>query len=112
LEKDLSPGFKGIPEPCCSSLPNEEIEPEKLDLTIVPGIAFDKDGGRIGYGGGYYDRFLSCKNIKTVKVGFSFHQLVFEKIRTEPHDILMDYIVTESTIYTIKGDEHEKNSSV
>lgn len=73
----------------------------KLDLIIVPGLAFDKDGNRIGYGKGYYDRlFLSYPT--TIKVAPIFEFQLFDKIPYEEHDIKLDFIVTKNEILKIK----------
>ncbi|MFH1641393.1 MAG: 5-formyltetrahydrofolate cyclo-ligase [Nanoarchaeota archaeon] len=69
---------------------------DDVDLVIVPGVAFDKEGNRIGYGGGYYDTFL--KNSKAKKIGIAFDMQIVDKIPAEKHDIKVDKIVTESTI--------------
>lgn len=57
LEADLEPGLWGIPEPKAEAL--RPLEPTEIDFVIVPGVAFDLQGNRLGYGGGYYDRFFS-----------------------------------------------------
>ena len=76
----------------------ECISCPKLDLIIVPALAMDKKGNRIGYGGGFYDRFLS--NIKGAKslCGIS-EALIVEEISSEKFDIKIDYVVTEKNIY-------------
>lgn len=67
-------------------------------LIIVPGVAFDKDLHRIGYGGGYYDRFLSVHNeLPTAAVAFSWQ--LMEEIPSEPTDIKPNYLITEHDIY-------------
>ncbi len=77
-----------IYEPC--SLP---ILPSILDLIFVPALATDKENFRLGYGGGYYDRFLSMySNITTVSAVSS--NLIFEKLPHEPHDIKIDHIIS------------------
>ncbi|MFC4404211.1 5-formyltetrahydrofolate cyclo-ligase [Gracilibacillus xinjiangensis] len=73
-----------------------KIDKYNIDLIIVPGLVFDQYGNRIGYGGGYYDRYLSDYNGTKIALAANF-QLV-DKIHKEPHDIRVDYIVTESTI--------------
>lgn len=69
------------------------IQPEDLDVIIIPGIAFDRGGRRIGFGCGYYDRFLKrAKKAKKIALAYDFQ--IVEKIPSEPHDVPMDMIVT------------------
>lgn len=68
-----------------------------IDLIIVPGVAFTKDGKRLGYGGGYYDKYLGGKNIKTI--GICFEDQIVEDIPIEEHDRLVDYVLTEENTY-------------
>lgn len=67
------------------------------DLTICPGLSFDDDKNRLGYGGGFYDRFLSEN--QTTKVGLMIKEFGSYKIPTDPWDIKMDYIITEDKIF-------------
>jgi 5-formyltetrahydrofolate cyclo-ligase len=74
-----------------------EFNPDKIDIVIVPGMVFDKTGHRIGYGYGYYDRFLKAiKNI--LKIGLAYDLQLVEKIQEEEHDVPMDIIVTDKEI--------------
>lgn len=78
----------------------QNCEPADVNLTdviIVPGVAFDRYGNRIGFGKGCYDMFLN--GVKAVKVGFCYEFQVLEKIPGEQHDIKMDYIFTEKGMY-------------
>lgn len=85
---DLTEGRFGIPEP-----ENPECFPkEKIDFSIVPGIAFDKEGYRLGYGKGYYDRFL-C-GLKTFKLGVCGKDFLLDKLPHNEYDIKMDSILT------------------
>ena len=75
-----------------------------MDLIIVPGIVFDVKGNRLGFGKGYYDRFLSpSANFKAVKIGLAYEFQVVPKIDAQPHDITMDYIITEKRIIDCKN---------
>lgn len=78
----------------------EEIAPEEFDLLLMPGLGFDPRGNRLGYGGGYFDRFLA--NSHGAKVGLCYSVQVLEEIPAEAHDIPMDIIVTEKKIYRCK----------
>lgn len=64
-----------------------------LDLIIVPGLAFDKNGGRLGYGGGYYDRFLK-KYRSTMTMAFCYNFQILEELPLEKHDIRIKNVVT------------------
>jgi 5-formyltetrahydrofolate cyclo-ligase len=93
--EDLGVGAYNIQEPrveCRCDVPMDKVE-----LIIVPGIAFDCAGHRIGHGMGYYDRLLSA-NVKATKIGLAFELQLVEKIQTERHDVPVDMIVTEKRI--------------
>ncbi len=93
----LEKGFFNIPEPVTNDLAFCNN-----GLMIMPGLAFDKEFNRIGYGGGYYDKYLS--NYKNFcKLGLSFEFQIIENIKKEEHDILLDYIVTEQNIFVKDG---------
>ena len=81
--------------------PKEEfirfINPEDIDLAMVPGVAFDRHGYRVGYGGGYYDRFLS-KYSDIIKVGIAFDLQLIHSVPKEEFDIPVDTIITEKEI--------------
>ncbi|MEF9951250.1 MAG: 5-formyltetrahydrofolate cyclo-ligase [Clostridium sp.] len=89
---DLVEGNYGIMEPPTDNLANKE----DLDIIFVPGVGFDKKGFRIGYGAGYYDRFL--KDYKGIKVGVCFEVQLTDNAYPDSHDIAMDYIITEKGI--------------
>ena len=69
----------------------------QIDLVVIPGLAFDRRGHRIGWGGGYYDRFLA--QVQTVKIGLCYDELVLDCIPGEPHDVPVDMVVAETAIY-------------
>ena len=82
------------PDPAAATwLPAEA----QIDLVVVPGLAFDRRGHRIGWGGGYYDRFLA--QVQTVKIGLCYDALVLDCIPGEPHDVPVDMVVAETAIY-------------
>ena len=88
----LRPGAFGIAEPGPEA---QACDPSEIDLVIVPGTAFTAAGARCGRGRGYYDKYLSRPDVHAVKVGVCFaHQLVGE-LPAEPHDVAMDYIITD-----------------
>ncbi|MEK7545422.1 MAG: 5-formyltetrahydrofolate cyclo-ligase [Patescibacteria group bacterium] len=83
----------GILEPDKKS-PTEK--PENIDLVIVPGIAFDEQGNRIGFGGGFYDKLL--KKVKCPKVALAYDFQIMQSIPGEKHDVPMDKIITEKRV--------------
>lgn len=82
---DLKPGYFNVPEP-----ETKDIAPE-ADLIIVPGVAFGNDGSRLGYGGGFYDRFLSDKKIYSIGVCYDFQ--ISEDIPIMEHDRKINEII-------------------
>jgi len=89
----ISSGKFGILEP----IEIMKIVYKNIGLVLVPGITFDKEGHRIGYGFGYYDKFLH-KVPKAVKIGLAFDFQVIDKIPREQHDVPVDFIVTEKGV--------------
>jgi len=71
------------------------ITPEQVDLILVPGLAFDRRGFRIGYGGGYYDRLLSRRG-RAITLGVCYQALLLDDVPHEAHDLPVEYLVTES----------------
>lgn len=94
---NLIPGKFGILEP----IETMKIAYKNIDLVLVPGIVFDKEGHRIGYGFGYYDKFLA-KVPKAIKIGLAFDFQVIGKIPREMHDAPVDLIVTDERIIRCK----------
>ena len=93
LARDVGPGFKDIPEPLdhCPLLPREAI-----DFVVVPGVAYDREGRRLGYGGGYYDRLLPLLSPRAARVAGAFDVQVVDRVPTGPNDVTIDAVVTES----------------
>lgn len=84
---NLKPNKMGILEP-------EDGEPEtNIDLTLAPGLAFDKDGYRLGYGGGYYDKFF--EKVNTIKMGIGYSDQKVEEVPHEEYDKKLDYLITD-----------------
>ncbi|MDP2690747.1 MAG: 5-formyltetrahydrofolate cyclo-ligase [Deltaproteobacteria bacterium] len=94
---DLSPGSYEIPEPGKGEVKGD---PGAFDLVVVPGVAFDRKGARLGYGKGYYDRALSSLRCAVVALAYGF-QVIEEEIPVEAHDIRVSAIVTEEGIIRI-----------
>lgn len=83
----------GVLEP---SEDSEAVSPDTIDVIIVPGVAFDRAGNRMGYGGGYYDRFIPKTNAFTC--GVRFECQIVNDVFEEEHDVRIDVVVTESNI--------------
>lgn len=97
--KQLEKGFMGIPEPKENIQLCYKFNADEDTLVILPGVAFDTAGVRLGYGKGYYDKFLSNKRqLSTMALAFACQ--IVEELPSEPHDIKMDKIVTEEIIYS------------
>ena len=96
LDTDLTLGPRNILEPDpnqCNVVPIECI-----DIAIIPGVAFDEKGGRIGSGDGYYDRLIPKLPITTRKVALTFEDQIVSQIQMEAHDRHVDIIITEKRI--------------
>jgi 5-formyltetrahydrofolate cyclo-ligase len=81
----------------------KHLQPEDLDLVMVPGVAFDRNGGRTGHGKGYYDKLLQHARHNAPLVALSFECQLFDEIPAEEHDIFMDKVVTEKNIFIGRG---------
>ena len=100
---ELEPGTWGIPEPppARRGEPARRIAPEAIDLVVVPGLAFDRRGRRLGHGKGYYDRLLARSS--AVRAGLCFDAQVFPEVPAGPHDAVMDWVVTERGASPVGG---------
>jgi 5-formyltetrahydrofolate cyclo-ligase len=102
---ELELGMYRILEPTESmrTVERKRLQPTDLDLVMVPGVAFDRNGGRTGHGKGYYDKLLQHARLDAPLIALSFECQLFEKIPAESHDIFMDKVVTEAAVYQGKG---------
>lgn len=94
LENDLAIGAFGLLEPKKGSL--RPFSPQNIDLVIVPGLAFDSRGYRIGYGAGYYDRFLLHVPEHVPKVSLAFDLQIIDRVPQNNYDVPVQYIITET----------------
>lgn len=76
------------------------IPPEKIEVTLAPGLAFDRSGMRLGYGGGYFDRFLSKFN--GISMGVVFHALLLEEVPHGVQDVPVQWVVTEQELFATR----------
>jgi 5-formyltetrahydrofolate cyclo-ligase len=83
--------------------PGKEVSPEELDAVIVPGVAFSRRGGRMGNGQGYYDRLLLRVRPDCPLIGLCYECQLFDDLIVGPHDIFMDKVVTERSVYAGQG---------
>ena len=96
FEKDLVPGPRGVMEPDASRC---KIVPlERIDIAILPGLAFDEKGARLGSGKGYYDRLIPRLAITTRKVALTLEEQIVPQIPMEAHDKHVDIIITDKRI--------------
>jgi len=95
---DIVTGKFGVREPASNCA---EIPPDRFDLVLVPGVAFDMSGNRLGRGNGFYDRLLA--NISGIKCGVSYDFQLLEKIPAEPHDAKVNFILTPTRCRKIAG---------
>ncbi len=86
----LQSGAYGIFEP----QGDEPFRSEDIDLIIVPGVAFTRQGARLGRGKGYYDRYLSRASIRAYTIGVCYSHQVVELLPVEPHDVVLDEVIT------------------
>jgi 5-formyltetrahydrofolate cyclo-ligase len=91
------------PKPELRSLPQKQVRAEELDLVMVPGVAFDRRGARMGHGKGYYDKLLQHARPDSPLMALAFECQLFDEIPTAEHDIFMDRIITESAVYAGRG---------
>jgi 5-formyltetrahydrofolate cyclo-ligase len=96
-EKDLVPGYCNIPEPRKEILKSNYVAPEELDAIILPGSVFDERCGRFGYGGGFYDRFVSSIP-SAVRIALAFDLQIVKRAPLQEHDELLDMVITESRV--------------
>jgi 5-formyltetrahydrofolate cyclo-ligase len=91
------------PAPALRLLKAKQVKAQELDLIMVPGVAFDRSGARMGHGKGYYDKLLQHARPDAPLAALAFECQLFPEIPTASHDIFMDSIITERGIYKGKG---------
>lgn len=104
LSNDFSKGAYGIMEPN-RTLPAFDAKEDGV-IAITPGLVFDRNLNRIGYGAGFYDRFFA-QNSNIIRIAPCFSNQIVEKIQAESHDLPMDYIVTDNQV--LRGKCYDTN---
>lgn len=94
--EQTEPGRFGIPTPTTAC---PEVAPQCLDVIFVPGLAFGRNGHRLGYGAGYYDRYL--EKTKALKIGLAYDFQIVASVPSEPHDVPLDVIVTPTQVLRV-----------
>lgn len=99
--EDLAPGAWGIlePDPGCI----RPLNPQEIDLVVVPGVAFDEKGNRLGYGGGFYDRFLPQTRPGSFFAATVFEIQILPQLHPEPHDCPVHCLITEERVIYVKA---------
>ncbi|RMG70640.1 MAG: 5-formyltetrahydrofolate cyclo-ligase, partial [Nitrospirae bacterium] len=97
--EQLTDGYWGIKEP--DPLRAERAHAEGIELIVMPGVCFDHAGGRIGYGGGYYDRLISSFKKRPLLIGIAYEEQIVEYVPTEPHDHRVQAIITDRRILEV-----------
>jgi 5-formyltetrahydrofolate cyclo-ligase len=83
--------------------PEKAVSRDELDLIMVPGVAFDSQGGRTGHGNGYYDKLLAHARLDTPLVAIAFDCQIFPEVPVREHDVYMDKVITQSELYIGQG---------
>ena len=98
---ELVPAPFGLLEPALRfrQEPSRQVRPADVDFFAVPGVAFDKRGGRLGHGKAYYDGLLAQARPDACRAGLCFELQIVDQVPMEAHDIRMDFVVTEATVY-------------
>lgn len=94
-DADLVAGPLGLAQPAPGCPP---VAPGAVDVAVVPALGLGRDGSRLGYGGGYYDRFLS-QALQAQRVGVVWAAALVDALPAEPHDVRMDIVVTDAEVW-------------
>lgn len=90
--EDLVPGAYGILEPRASA---KAVDPAHIRILLIPALAYSLNGTRLGYGGGYYDRFLADAKVRAIRIGVTFSTQLVSELPTQAHDEPVDYVLSD-----------------
>lgn len=98
---ELAPGRFRVPEPKpeLRRQAARRVEPAAVDLVVVPGVAFDRRGARLGHGKGYYDLFLKHVSPQVPRIALAFECQLLDDLPMLPHDVWMNKVITEAAVY-------------
>ena len=96
LDADLAPGWRGVREPAPAQRRPARVD--RVDVFVVPGVGFDRAGARLGYGGGHFDRLLARAGPNATLIGVGFAVQIVDELPLEPHDVRVDYVITEAGV--------------
>ena len=104
---ELAIGYYGLLEPRSElrALPGKRIAIQQVDLVMTPGVAFDRQGGRLGHGKGFYDRLLARARPDTPRIAVAFECQLFPQVPMADYDVPVDKVVTELAAYPGRGRE-------
>jgi len=100
FEKDLAAGAFGILEPSKT----READIKKIEMWIIPGIAFDRRGYRVGHGKGYFDSFFRKNSVRGMKLGMAYSFQIVPRVEEKTYDVPVDMVVTEREVINCKGE--------
>lgn len=109
---DLSPGYLGIPEPLPPLAQDRILQPASIEVAVIPGVVFDRCGHRLGYGMGFYDRFLAQAAPQAIRIGLAFSCQLVDRIPSLPHDVPMDMVLTEQEVLSWSKSFRAKHSGL
>lgn len=98
-EYRLIPGAYNIPTPAADA---PVVDPQEVDMVVLPCVSCDVDCNRLGHGAGYYDKYIEQLRDDCVTVAFCYDELITDELPTEPHDKRVDMVITETNIYRRK----------
>lgn len=78
------------------------VDPRMIDLVVTPGLAFDRSGNRLGYGGGYYDRYLARMDASVLRLGVAFSLQLVDRVPHEPGDQRVDIVITDQGVHDVR----------